>query len=86
MAYAINRQVGSAVVRNRLRRRLRAIMAEQAPSLPAGAYVVRTGPGGPSLGFDELKVAMSQALEKATSGRARRSPPSGDADHGGGTT
>jgi ribonuclease P protein component len=66
VAYAINRRVGIAVVRNRLRRRLKAIMAEMAPSLPTGAYVVRTGPEGPSLGFEELKVAMSQALEKAT--------------------
>ena len=46
VAYAINRQVGSAVVRNRLRRRLRAIVSEQAASLPIGAYVVRTGPDG----------------------------------------
>jgi ribonuclease P protein component len=66
VAYAINRRVGIAVVRNRLRRRLKAIMAEVAPSLPTGAYVVRTGPDAPSLGFEELKVAMTQALEKAT--------------------
>ena len=66
VAYAINRRVGIAVVRNRLRRRLKAIMAELGPSLPTGAYVVRTGPEGPSLSFEELKVAMSQAVEKAT--------------------
>lgn len=74
MAYAINRRVGNAVVRNRLRRRMRAIMAEQASSLPVGAYVVSTGPGGPQLGFDELKVAMSQALERATGRPAGHSP------------
>jgi ribonuclease P protein component len=68
VAYAINKQVGTAVVRNRLRRRLRAIVAEQAASLPVGAYVVRTGPAGSSLGFDELKVAMNRAVEKATGG------------------
>jgi ribonuclease P protein component len=73
VAYAINRKVGSAVVRNRLRRRLRAIVSEQAASLPVGAYVVRTGPGGSSLGFNELKVAMSQALERAVSGPTGRS-------------
>jgi ribonuclease P protein component len=66
VAYGINRRVGNAVVRNRLRRRMRAVMAERAPSLPVGAYVVSTGPAGPMLDFDELKVAMSQALEKAT--------------------
>ena len=74
VAYAINRRVGNAVVRNRLRRRMRAIMAEQASSLPVGAYVVSTGPGGPKMGFDELKVAMSQALERATGRPAGDSP------------
>ena len=66
VAYAINRQVGNAVTRNRLRRQLRSILAGQAPTLPAGAYLVRTGPETPQLAFDELKVAMSQALGQAT--------------------
>ena len=74
VAYAINRRVGNAVVRNRLRRRMRAVMAEQASSLPVGAYVVSTGPGGSKLGFDELKVAMSQALERATGRPAGHRP------------
>ena len=84
VAYAINRQVGNAVVRNRLRRRMRAIMAEQAPSLPVGAYVVSTGPTGRTLGFDELKVAMSQALEKATGGPSRWSSTRGPRRQGAG--
>ena len=67
VAYAVNRNVGSAVQRNLLRRRMRAILAEHADELPTGAYLVRSGPGGPSLDFHELKVAMSQALDKATS-------------------
>jgi ribonuclease P protein component len=74
VAYAINRQVGNAVVRNRLRRQMRAIMSERAPSLPVGAYVVSPGPAGPMLGFNELKVAMSQALERATRRPAGHSP------------
>lgn len=65
-AYAIGRQVGPAVTRNRLRRRLRAIVADDVGSLPAGAYLVRSGAEGARLGFDELKVAMSRALERAT--------------------
>jgi ribonuclease P protein component len=65
IAYALNRRVGNAVVRNRLRRRLRAIMLEVAPDLPTGAYVVQAGPAAPTLKFNELKVAMSQALERA---------------------
>ncbi len=79
VGYAIGRRVGTAVVRNRLRRRLRAIVNEQAPDLPAGAYMVLSGPGGPRLRYDELKVAMSQAVEKATSVRAGRGSEQGAA-------
>src|SRR5207245_774623 len=38
VAYAIGRKVGGAVKRNRLRRRLRAIVQELAPLLRPGAY------------------------------------------------
>ena len=67
VAYAVNRNVGNAVQRNLLRRRMRAIVFVQSNELPVGAYVVRCGPGSPTLKFNELKVVMSQALEKATS-------------------
>ena len=66
MAFVINRRVGNAVTRNRLRRRLRSILAGQAPTLPAGAYLVRTAPEASQLAFDELRAAMSRALEQAT--------------------
>ncbi len=67
VAYAINRKLGNAVTRNKLRRRLRSILS--GTHLPAGAYLVRTSPEAPRLAFDELKVAMSQALDQAL-GRA----------------
>lgn len=67
VAYALNRKVGGAVVRNRLRRRMRAILGEQAVGLPVGAYLVKSGPGGAALDFDELRMAMSRAVEQATS-------------------
>ncbi|MGA2836889.1 MAG: ribonuclease P protein component [Acidimicrobiales bacterium] len=67
VAYAVNRKVGSAVQRNLLRRRMRAIVSDRSGELPVGAYLVRSGPTGPSLDFNELKVAMSRAIEKATS-------------------
>ena len=63
VAYAINRKLGNAVTRNKLRRRLRSILS--GTSLPSGAYLIRTGPEAPKLAFDELKVAMSQALDQA---------------------
>lgn len=71
VAFAVGRQVGSAVVRNRLRRQMRAVLAEQAGGLPRGAYLVRCAPGGPSLTFEQLKEAMSNALEKATAPRGK---------------
>jgi ribonuclease P protein component len=66
VAYALGKRLGGAVVRNRLRRQLRAIVAELAPSLPPGAYLVSAGPAVTGLRFDELRKAMSRALEGAT--------------------
>ena len=80
MAFAINRRVGNAVVRNRLRRRLKAIASERATRLPVGAYMVHTGPAGPGLTFEELRTAMSQALERATGSRRASSSARGH-DH-----
>jgi len=58
------------VVRNRLRRRLRAIVFGLAVALPPGAYLVSAGPGATELSFDELRRAMSQAIRSATGNRA----------------
>ncbi len=54
------------MTRNRLKRRLRAIVSDTATTLPAGAYVVRASSAGAALGFEELKAAMNEALNKAT--------------------
>jgi hypothetical protein len=50
------------------------VLAEKAEHLPVGAYLVRCGPEGPSLTFEQLKEAMTQALEKATA--TQRTTPS----------
>ena len=60
VAYAIGRRVGPAVVRNRLRRRLRAALAELRP--PPGDYLVGCDPAAASLPFSELKALVSTAL------------------------
>ena len=62
LAFAIGRQVGNAVVRNRLRRRLRSLFAELAPELPPGTFLVGTAPAAANLDHGELRRLLSTAL------------------------
>jgi ribonuclease P protein component len=75
VAYAVGRKVGGAVVRNRVRRRLRAAMADLArtsPDLvPAGAYLVSAAPEAASLSFDQLAASLHGAARRL---KGRRSP------------
>lgn len=63
VAYAINRAAGGAVVRNRLRRRLRSVMSELEGQLVPGAYLVGATAEAVPLSFGELKAIVSEALE-----------------------
>lgn len=65
-AYAVGKKLGNAVVRNRIRRRLRAIAVEMGPNLPTGAYLVSPATSAVDLKFDELRMVMAQALKNAT--------------------
>jgi ribonuclease P protein component len=71
VAFAINRTVGDAVTRNRLRRRIRMILrSEAAKGLPAGTYLVTARPGASELSFDSLSVAivdLCQQIRRAES-------------------
>ena len=69
MAYAVGRGVGGAVVRNRLRRRLRAAVSDLGPELRPGAYLVGAAPEAVSLPFGELKAMVSGAMGDAGNGR-----------------
>jgi len=62
VAFAVGRKVGGAVVRNRLRRRLRAILAELATSLRPGAYLISAAPAAADMTFGELRNTVSEAL------------------------
>jgi ribonuclease P protein component len=63
-AFAIGRAVGPAVVRNRLRRRLRAAMAELAP--PPGTYLIAVGPEAAQRSYDDLRAELAAALAEVT--------------------
>lgn len=52
-----------AVVRNLLKRRLRACL--QALALPAGSYVLRAYPGAETKSFAELQALVQQCLPRA---------------------
>lgn len=63
VAYAIGRTAGGAVRRNRARRRLRAVMAELAPSLVGRAWLVGAGPEAVDEDFSTLRAYAESAVE-----------------------
>lgn len=62
VAFAIGRTVGSAVVRNRLRRRLREILRRA--DLPAGDFLVGISPAGAAASFDVLRDAVTAVVQR----------------------
>ncbi len=64
--FAVSRAVGGAVVRNRVTRRLRAIMAQELKQLPQGSRVVlRALPAAAMVSFDELKADVAGGVRRA---------------------
>jgi ribonuclease P protein component len=63
VAYAIGRKVGGAVERNRLRRRLRAVVREHASRLRPGAYLIAAAPMAARMPFGELQATLIKTLE-----------------------
>ena len=62
VAYAVGRRVGGAAVRNRVRRRLRAIVGDLRPPLGPGAWLIGAAPEVATLSYDELKTTVAEAL------------------------
>ncbi|MGH9210585.1 MAG: ribonuclease P protein component [Acidimicrobiales bacterium] len=66
-AFAIGRSVGNAVVRNRVRRRLRSVLHDMdagrlgGPSLAPGTYLLSTRPGVVTLSYADLAGLVSSA-------------------------
>jgi len=80
VAFAIGRAIGPSVVRNRVRRRLRAALS--ATALPPGFYLVGARPDVAARSFDELMhdvtalVASAQQASASAVTNTRSSRPS----------
>ena len=71
VAYAIPRLVGPAVVRNRIRRRLRAIVVDldrRPQGVPVGDYLVRVSSGAADSSHDELRLCLTGAIDSLADG------------------
>ena len=62
VAYAIGRSTGGAVVRNRLRRRLRAIVADVASDLRPGTYLIGADSSAADLDHGDLRRTLCTVL------------------------
>jgi ribonuclease P protein component len=65
LALAVGRNVGGAVDRNRLRRRLRSSFGALAHEVVAGTFLLGAGPSAADLGFVELHAHVDMALQRA---------------------
>jgi ribonuclease P protein component len=72
VGFAVSRQCGSAVVRNRLRRRARAVVRDEAPLLPRGRYLLRFSPASASASPAAFRADVAQALHRAAREQAVR--------------
>lgn len=63
VGFIVSRAVGGAVVRNKVRRRLRHLIGARLASLPHGSLlVVRANPRAATAGHDELAADLDSAL------------------------
>jgi ribonuclease P protein component len=65
----VGKRVGGAVVRNRLRRRLRAVVTDITGSLEPGAYLVAAGREAVGLPYEDLKAQVTAAMTSASRDR-----------------
>lgn len=62
VGYAIGRSFGSAVSRNRMKRRLRALVNAQHHGFPPGYFVIGASPKAAGLGFQDLAGEVAQIV------------------------
>ncbi|MFD6567508.1 ribonuclease P protein component [Micromonospora profundi] len=72
--FVVSKAVGNAVVRNKVRRRLRALVRERLAALPDGStLVVRALPAAAEASYPRLAADLDAAVAVARSPRERRS-------------
>jgi ribonuclease P protein component len=69
VAYAIPRRTGGAVVRNRLRRRLRAAVDQVADDMTPGAYLISPDASAVTMDFNELIDSVRRSVRAAGASR-----------------
>jgi len=65
VAYAIPKKTGNAVVRNRIRRRLRAAVDQVADEMAPGAYLISPQRATIDMDFTELITSLRRSLDAA---------------------
>jgi len=69
--FIISKQVGNAVVRNSVRRRLKAVCAEALPRVPEGTdVVIRALPASATATYAELSADVNRCLGRLTAAPA----------------
>ncbi|WP_433127940.1 ribonuclease P protein component [Micromonospora sp. CA-240977] len=72
--FVVSKAVGNAVTRNRVKRRLRALVRDRLTALPAGStLVVRALPAAADASYPRLATDLDAAIAVARSPRERRS-------------
>lgn len=64
VGYAIGRNVGGAVLRNRIRRQLRTLFDAKSDQLPAGWYLVGAQPRVGAMTWTDLGLTVDQLIAK----------------------
>ena len=62
VAYALGRSTGTAVTRNRIRRRLRHAVAAERAELRSGAYLFSAGAEAVSMPFEDVQRRVRELL------------------------
>jgi ribonuclease P protein component len=67
VGFVVSKAVGNSVVRHRVTRRLRALMAQRVADLPDGAdVVVRAQPAAATARFEELAAELDRGLRRVS--------------------